>query len=144
MSSNLDSQTASSFSVGSYNVRGFSESKKQVQIIQFLKRFKCQFYCLSDTRFDNHKESLFRNAFGSQFRIFCSNYSSNARGTMILVSKDTPFDLIDYFSTPDGNRITITFKYYGKKISISSIYGPNDDEPVFFEDLFNPTWMTSR
>ena len=59
--------TASSFSVGTYNVRGFSDSKKQVQIMQYLKKFKCEFYCLADTRFDNFKENQFRNDFGSQY-----------------------------------------------------------------------------
>ena len=132
--------TASSFSVGTYNVRGFSDSKKQVQIMQYLKKFKCEFYCLADTRFDNFKENQFRNDFGSQYRIFCANYSSNARGTMILVSKETPFDLIDYIATPDGNRITIIFKYYGKQVSLSALYGPNTDEPDFFESLFRDVY----
>ena len=122
------------------NVRGFGKLSKQTAILLHIKKFNPTFICLSDTRFDQQKERIFRNCFGSDYQLFFANLSSNARGTMILIPKEIPCNVLNSFSSNDGNRISIVAKLYGKTMTISSIYGPNDDNPNFFKDLFNDVY----
>ena len=132
--------SASQFNIVSMNVRGFSQIGKQKAILLHIKKFQPTFICLSDTRFDDQKECIFRNNFGTEYQIYCGNFTSNARGTMILIPKDVPCTVTDSFSTNDGNRITIISKLYGKNISVTGVYGPNEDHPHFFEQLFNDVY----
>ena len=125
-------ETASNFKTVSLNVRGFGNLGKQKEILLHLQRYKATFICLSDTRFDSRKENIFRNIYGTHYQIFCSNYASNSRGTLILIPREIPVNVTNYVSSPDGNKVTISANYYGKTMSITAVYGPNTDCPVFF------------
>ena len=133
--------SASSLKILSSNVRGFNNVLKQKKMILHFEKYAPDIMCISDTRFDDLTEMQFKNK--SEYNSYHSNYSSNARGTMILVSKKSPIIVESTDKDDNGNRITIKFKFDGKSFSLSSIYGPNSDCPEFFENVFEKTFESN-
>ena len=54
-----------------------------------------------------------------------------------MIKKSLPVTVEKVLKDGSGNWIIISIKYESRIINISNIYGPNEDSPQFFEDLFN-------
>ena len=118
----------------SMNVQGFGNANKRTAIISHIKRFKPNVICLSDTRLDTRGEINLLNEF--QYYGYFSSLSSNARGVAILISKNFPIKVEKVQKDETGNWIILSCIFESKKINLANIYGPNNDDPQFFEVLF--------
>ena len=68
------------------------------------------------------------------------NYSANeraARGVCILTQKNMPIKVSEAQADAQGNLIKLRVEYDGEEICLYNIYGPNDDSPDFFQDIFD-------
>ena len=118
----------------SMNVCGFGNKKKRNTIINHLERFKPTIICLSDTRLDKNSELLMRNEF--QYHCYFNSLTSNSRGVAIMINKSAPINVNNIMKDDSGNWISINFDYESKSLNLINIYGPNEDNPAFFENLF--------
>ena len=138
---NATKNTASQLSILSSNVRGFGDLVKQKKMISHYEKTSPDLICLSDTRLNENKKLLFRNNYGKKYKIFFCSFEGNARGTLIMVSKKTPITIENEISDDDGNMNAICFKYDGKIFALCAVYGPNTDDPGFFENIFEKVYL---
>ena len=136
LSMNSQYNSASKLRILSSNVRGFNDIVKRKAMMIHFDSFKPDIICVGDTHFDDTGENLFKNEYGNKYKSFHSNFSSNSRGTAIIIRKELPIMVDNIDEAADGNRITVNFKFEDKSFSLSCIYGPNNDDPMFFENVF--------
>ena len=71
-----------------------------------------------------------------------ASYTSQARGVAIFFTKELPIEIIEdsIFNDPSGNFTVLNFKFENFIITLSCVYGPNNDDPDFYERVvFNET-----
>ena len=71
-----------------------------------------------------------------QGQVFSGCYASNARGVMILIHKSIPIQVEKITKDPAGRFVIVQGVLFSEKINLINVYGPNDDNPNFFNDLF--------
>jgi exonuclease III len=94
---------------------------------------------LSDTRLNSRKQIAGVNDVEKKcrflgFSIF-HNSSLNSRGTAVLLSNKIDYELISIYKDDIGNILLLKIKMNNVYVTIGSIYGPNEDNPEFFETL---------
>ena len=71
-----------------------------------------------------------------QGQVFSASYSSHARGVLILIHKTIPLHIENSIIDQRGRYIILQGTLLREKLVLVNIYGPNDDDPTFFNDLF--------
>ncbi len=66
---------------------------------------------------------------------FFYNSEKNSRGVGILIDSSLSFSITDSFKDANQNILGLNLKIDGTEVFIASIYGPNDNDKCFFEDL---------
>ena len=64
-----------------------------------------------------------------------SHGTSNSRGTCILIHRCVPINLHKYISDPDGRYVILDIDIDGVRVTLGSIYGPNEDDPEFYVNV---------
>ena len=67
---------------------------------------------------------------------FVANFSSHARGVAILIHKSIPFQVNTTTLDPGGRFIILQGTLFGQHLILVNIYGPNKDEPQFYNNIF--------
>ena len=129
-SNNSNNQDLSIISV---NCRGLSDSKKRKDVFDYLKKKKCNIYCLQDVNFTTEKENYIKAEWG--FDIVYSSYSSNSRGVSILFNNNFEFTLHNTFRDDKGNFIALDLNIENCRVTLINIYGPNEDNPKFYDTI---------
>jgi exonuclease III len=88
---------------------------------------------LSDIRLSN-KLSLFLDLFKLRYRCII-NSTKAKRGVAILYKNELNLKEISRFSDPEENFILLNCYIKDYEFLIGSVYGPNDDNGIFFENL---------
>ena len=117
----------------SFNVRGLNEKKKRRDIFAYLKRKKFDICLLQETHCTKEQENIWQNEWG--YRAYFSNCTGNSRGVIILVNNTFKYDLHSMLSDTEGRYIILECTISGQRCIIANIYGPNGDEPLFFDLL---------
>jgi exonuclease III len=70
--------------------------------------------------------------------MFISPFLSSKRGVLILFSNTFEYK-VESVDTDEiyGNYVILNINISGKQVTLASIYGPNEDNPLFFENIFN-------
>lgn len=127
-------KSASQLNIISANVNGLGDTNKRNQFFNHIFQAKSDILCLSDTSFSKSIHKVNKN----ETNYFChfSSFSSNARGVAILVNKKCPVK-IEFLSKDEvGNLLWLKCEFDDHKFMLGAIYGPNDDNPLFFENIF--------
>jgi hypothetical protein len=66
---------------------------------------------------------------------FHFNSSRNKRGVGILIKISWQTDILESVLNPDENFLLLRVRLRGKEVVLGSIYGPNSNDPQFFENL---------
>ena len=74
-----------------------------------------------------------RNQWG--FDAYFSSYTSNARGVAILFNNNFEFKILNEKKDENGNLLALNIRIANKTITLITIYAPNADSPVFFENV---------
>ena len=66
-----------------------------------------------------------------------ASYTSQARGVAIFFNKNLALDIIEnsIYNDNSGNFTVMNIKYENFIITLACIYGPNHDDPDFFENV---------
>ena len=123
----------SNLKIFSLNCRGLSDTAKRRDVFHYLKKYNTHIICLQDVHWVNEKEIDYRMEWGND--LFFSSYASNSRGVAILFNKNFACKVNHVHRDEDGNFIAVNFQVLDYRFNIISIYGPNSDSPIFFENI---------
>ncbi len=117
-----------------WNVNGAGSREKKLKIFGQLKKLQADVVLLQETHrpataTDQLKTTEFPN-------VFSACYNSKQRGVAILIHKNVNFTVLNTVIDPEGRFLIIKLSIFDKKLCIVSIYGPNVDDPSFFDVFF--------
>ena len=121
----------------SLNVRGIREAEKRRAIFQYY-RTRCDILCLQETHSDKDTCDQWSAEWGGQ--AIYAHGTTNSRGVAILIKKSYNGGISVVKTDPEGRYVTIECQVNDKKICITSIYAPNKDSPMFFENVIKDTF----
>jgi len=112
---------------------------KQLKKIKSIVDLNTDIIFLSDLRLNNSDsvrdiESAFLNATSNKYRLYY-NSTKNKRGTGILLKDSLNTSNLNIFKDETENILGINLTIDGHSLNLASIYGPNNDDPIFFRDL---------
>ena len=128
------SSSASKLTILTANVNGFRNDAKRREFYSHIKSANSDILCLTDTRFDNNLHRLIENE--TDHFCYFNSFQSNARGVAILVSKTCPIKILSQHNDASGNLLWLKCIYEENSLLLCVIYGPNEDSPEFFDNIF--------
>ena len=124
-----------SLSVCSVNVRGIRQFEKRRDVFHYLKGLSCALYCLVDTHLTPEMAGRVRSEWGADVWLSCG--SDHARGVAVLPRPGAPVVIHNQMMDSAGNYIILDVEFDGYfRCVFVVLYGPNDDRPKFFLDIF--------
>ena len=88
---------------------------------------------LVDTRISRELQDTVKQEWGSS--AYFSSLSSQSRGVAILFKKFLCVEVLKEKNDSFGNLLSLLINFDGKKILLTAIYGPNEDNPQFYRDI---------
>ena len=125
----------SDIKICSLNCQGLGDQKKRRDVFNYMRTLKYSIICLQDTHFSKTNERLIENEWG--YRTFFSSFNSRSRGVAILFNNNFEFKIHQTFSDASGNYLLIDLEINKKRFILVNIYGPNKDEPAFYENILS-------
>ena len=101
-----------------------------------LNYYKTKGYSLiyhQDTHFTNELEPIVEAQWG--YRCIFNSFASNSRGGAILFNNNFELKLHREKKDKEGNILALDLNIDDNRITIINIYGPNDDNPEFYENI---------
>ena len=119
----------------SYNARGLNDPTKRREVFHWLKTKQAHIIFLQETHSTKETESLWFADWDGE--IIFSHGTSQARGTAILFSRNTPKSLSQSLIDKNGRYIVLDMDINGLKLTLCNtcIYAPNNDDSEFFIDV---------
>jgi exonuclease III len=123
-------------SVGIYsmNVRGLRDQVKRTQVFSWLHNRNANIYLLQETHSTSDTEKLWKDDWGNN-NIYFSHGTSNSRGVSVLFENSGNFEIKRDFHDEEGRFIILDIILNNQKITLVNVYGPNLDNPAFFENI---------
>lgn len=118
----------------SWNIKGANEPIKQGKILSHLKSLSVDIIFLQETHLKNDSHNRLRCRWIGQ--LYHSNFLSKAWGTAILIRKGIPFKHKETIVDKEGRYIIVTGELHSISLTLVNIYGPNFDNPQFFQKIF--------
>ena len=116
--------------ISSSNVRGLHDPQKRKDVFHYLRSKNMQIYCLQETHFTENLEPYIRAEWGGN--IVFNSYTSNSKGVCILFNNNLEYKIVNIKKDGEGNFILLDMIIEDKKLTLVTIYGPNEDRPDFF------------
>ena len=88
---------------------------------------------MQDTHFLPDLEPYIAAEWG--YQCYFSSYASNSRGVAILFNNTFEFQVLDTYKGDNGNYLMVLIKVKGREIMLVNVYGPNRDNPNFYNNL---------
>jgi len=112
---------------------------KQLKKIKSIVDLDTDIVFLSDIRLNNNEnlgdiENAFLNATVNKYK-FIYNSTRNKRGTGILLKNDLNPTNINTYRDAAENILGLNLTIRECTVNLVSVYGPNNDDPVFFREL---------
>ena len=114
----------SDFSIISNNVRGLRNKKKRIKIFNYLKdRLKKGLILLQETHSTSDDLEKWSNEL--ECKLLLNSHTSMSRGTLIAISKNLDYEIIDSFCDEQGRLQILQIKIDDDKYVICNIYNDN-------------------
>ena len=114
----------------SFNTQGLGGIKKQKYVFQYLNDKNFDIYCLQDTHFTLSQEMHIRNRWEGN-----CYFSPAPQSNAILFSKKVDCKIHKHKHDAEGNFLILDMTVCDKRLSLVNIYGPNKDDPSFYENV---------
>ncbi|CAG2214176.1 E3.1.11.2 [Mytilus edulis] len=124
----------STITIGSVNCRGLSETVKRIDIFTKYKDLY-DIIILVDTHSTSEKEKQWLHEWGYVGKF--SSFSSKSRGVAVLFRNTFEFKIHGETIDLSGNFVILDITIQDYRITLAAIYGPNNDEPAFFDNIKN-------
>uniref|UniRef100_A0A8C6UD94 exodeoxyribonuclease III n=1 Tax=Neogobius melanostomus TaxID=47308 RepID=A0A8C6UD94_9GOBI len=123
-----------SLKIFTWNVNGMRGEQRRQNVICRLRHLNADIYLIQETHLT--KQELLSCPL-SQYKIYCAPCNSKKRcGVATLIKKCIQFSLIAGKRDPEGRYLIVEGSYVGAPLKLVNIYGPNKDDPKFFQDVF--------
>ena len=119
----------------SVNSQGLRDKTKLHNVLTYLKKLHPHIICLQDTHLLSSDESEILKIWPGE--VIIHGKSTNSRGEAILLSKNFEYKIEHIFKDNDGNLIELDLTISDIKLKLICIYGPNKDNPDFYESIEN-------
>lgn len=117
-----------------WNVRGMRKLAKLKQVLDRIKYLKSKIVFLQESHLIASEVHYLNRRWPGQ--VFHACYNTHARGVVILIHKSIPFQVTKTTQDPYGRYIIVQGNILSQKLNLINIYGPNEDNPLFFQRLF--------
>lgn len=125
----------SEVNVVTLNVNGLRGESKRRSIFNLLKHCQSNIILLQETHSTKNDERVWSNEWGSKI-IF--NHGTNfSKGVAVLFQRHFPVQINSTHIDTDGRYIILELKVEEIQFVLINVYGPNDDNKLFFSNLFN-------
>ncbi|MCG7875526.1 MAG: reverse transcriptase domain-containing protein [Candidatus Thiodiazotropha endolucinida] len=122
-------------SICSYNVRGLGNKIKREQIFAWLKKNKFDICLLQETHSGMETHVLWQQEWGSD--AYFSGQSTAREGIGILLKPNISCKILKHTEIVSGRLQALELILNDKELTFINVYGPNDDDSMFFEHLEN-------
>ena len=119
---------------GCFNCRGiYSDVVKRNDIFNWLKEKKLDICVLLET----HSTSAVQDRWRAEWDgpAWFSSYKSNSRGVAVLFKNTFSFSVHKVILDDEGRSVVLDMSIQEKRFSLVGLYGPNQDDPRFFDDI---------
>ena len=127
--------TEDEITICSLNCRGISGKKKRSDVMNYLRKKPYSIICLVDTHFTEKEERFIRSEWG--YEAYFNSFNSQSRGIAVFFKNNFEFKLHNTFKDSKGNVLLLDIEIENKRITLATVYGPNVDDPTFYEKLQN-------
>ena len=117
----------------SANCQGLGNFEKRKDIFKYFRNMKASIVCLQDTHFVSSNEKIIENQWG--FKAYFSSFASNSRGVAVLLNNNFEHKVMGTRKDDNGNLLALDIQLDSKRLTLVTIYGPNHDSPLFYENL---------
>ena len=117
----------------SMNCRGLGSQEKRRDVVHYIKNSSFDVVFLQDTHLTNRTIPFFNTLWKGKCYHSCK--SSNSRGSTILIKSSVPHEVLAEKHCPIGNFVILVCKIRSNVYTMISVYGPNEDNPRFYEIL---------
>ena len=107
--------------------------QKRRDVFRYLKQKGHSIYCLQDTHFDKKTEKYVTSEWG--YILFYFLHKSNSRDVAVLFNNNFEFKVREVQRDENGNFMIILLFAMNKELLLVNIYGPNKDNPAFYQSL---------
>nr|CAB3264543.1 pol-like protein [Phallusia mammillata] len=122
------------FTVASFNVSGIRDPIKRKSIFKFIREKKFQIVLIQETHCSDRDEKLWQLEWGGE--VVWSHGTNRSKGVAILFSRNLSYLKTDLMADPDGRFLIVNLTIADKKLTLANVYGPNKDDPDFFNKFF--------
>ena len=130
----------------SANVRGLRQQFKRIDLFNYFKKLKADIVCLQETHLIQKDLNTIRKEWNIEY--FIAGNSTNSRGVAILINNTFEYTISSCLKDPEGRYIVLEISVANLfTFFIINIYGPNRDEPDWYQTLFdkvNLDWGLER
>lgn len=116
-------------------MRGIRTQIKKTKILNHLNKLNADICLLQETHLTDSELQYLKTKQYDQ--VFSSTYNSRQRGVSILVHKRLGLNQHTVITDPEGRYVIVNATIYNHNLTIVNVYGPNDDDPSFFHNLFS-------
>ena len=110
-----------------------SELKRR-KIFLWLHNQEASICLLQETHSTQEDENRWKSEWGAS--VYFAHGSRNSKGVCILIKNNVDFVVHAYQGDSNGRFLILDVTVNSKRISLINVYGPNKDNPEFFQDLF--------
>ena len=118
----------------SINVRGLADDTKRREVFYWLRKQEFDVYMLQETHSSSAKMGIWRSQWGGE--VIFSHGGSNSRGVCILFSNKCQYIIHNVITDSNGRYILVDLTLADKRVSLGNVYGPNNDCPDIYIELF--------
>ena len=109
--------------------------QKRRDLFQYIRKKNYNIACLQDVHVDNKMHSYVKAEWGYNIVLSSKEGTNASRGVMILINNNFSCDIGNILTDTDGNFVIMELKLLEEKITLASIYGPNEDKPSFYRNI---------
>ena len=118
-----------------FNCRGLQDHMKRRKLFHYIRSLDSDIVFLQETHSSQKDEILWKQQWGE--KAWFASHRSNSRGVAILIRNRLSLDLKSVYSDISGRYMIISANINDLPLILVNVYGPNNDEPNFFLELFN-------
>ena len=115
-------------------MRGLADKHKRREFFHFIKDKRPDVVFVQETHSIKKVQQIWRNQWKG--KIIFSHGTSNSRGVCIMINKDSDIKINTCKELIEGRVLNAVITYNNQQILLSNVYAPNEDDPQFFETLF--------
>ena len=120
----------------SANARGLRQPLKRLDLWKKFQELKSSVIFLQETHLVGKDVDQLKKEWNVEF--FISGTSTNSRGVAIIIIPNFEYKVIECIRDEEGRYIFLTIEVDGRlTLTLINIYGPNNDDPDWYNTLFN-------